>query len=53
MREPGSRLVIMRMGMIVTKITEFFEIMMTTMMAKGFGISRHKVVDREEKKLKT
>ena len=35
--------------MIVTKITEFFEIMITTMMAKGFGISRHKVVDRDKK----
>ena len=39
----------MRIGMIMTKIAEFFEIMMTTKMAKGFGISRHKVVDREAK----
>ena len=42
-------MVIMRMGMIMTKIDEFFEIMMTTRMAKEFGISRHKVVDRDKK----
>ena len=35
--------------MIMTKIDEFFEIMMTTRMTKEFGISRHKVVDREKK----
>ena len=39
----------MSMGMIMTKIPEFFEIMMTTRIAKGFGISRHKAVNQEEK----